>query len=613
LFPFWSPDGREIGFFTTSQLQKFDLGSGTVQRVCPVDQARGGAWSEDGRIVFSRSFRGGLWIVDADGGEPSPLTELDRTMHTSHRWPFVVPGTRSFLFSAVSARIEQAEHNAVYIGSLDGDGPPRQLLRSDYRVEYHDGLLLHVRDGVLLASRADLDRAEMIGSPTVIVPALAADLSTWHGQFSASATGVLVFNRMTSTSDASAPVGYSWAVEGDRVSAFNYSGRLTTTHGTGLPILSMALSPDGFTLALSVVSEQGTPDIVLHPTAWVFDRDDPEVLDQQALAVLAPDVTRLTFLDDAEVAPVWSPGSDEVAFRWDGDADRPRGIYRKRLGGGSEVLVRDNKGEDDWPDDWTSDGKYLLIVKGSLISSEKNDLWAVSLEDGSEFPVVETPDPDRDPRVSPDGRWLAYTQRGVAGGRRPRPQVARLRRRRAHAALEPGRGRALLHHRRRQPRRRRRGHGSGPVLVRVAARALPDAVGHRAPVRRDARRQARSRSLHVPRQRRGVRRADRGHPELAETARRPGDAVSGRRASLATSCRVGRGRAPIASADVAQGSRRLSPRRRTSPPRPRRSARAAPRAGRDRRGRGRWSSGPGRSASSGPRSRRGCSRCPPAA
>ncbi|MHC5003050.1 MAG: TolB family protein, partial [Planctomycetota bacterium] len=288
---------------------------------------------------------------------------------------------------------------------------PRQLLRSDYRVEYHDGLLLHVRDGVLLASRADLDRAEMIGSPTVIVPALAADLSTWHGQFSASATGVLVFNRMTSTSDASAPVGYSWAVEGDRVSAFNYSGRLTTTHGTGLPILSMALSPDGFTLALSVVSEQGTPDIVLHPTAWVFDRDDPEVLDQQALAVLAPDVTRLTFLDDAEVAPVWSPGSDEVAFRWDGDADRPRGIYRKRLGGGSEVLVRDNKGEDDWPDDWTSDGKYLLIVKGSLITSEKNDLWAVSLEDGSEFPVVETPDPDRDPRVSPDGRWLAYTQR----------------------------------------------------------------------------------------------------------------------------------------------------------------------------------------------------------
>lgn len=414
LFPFWSPDSREIGFFTTDSLKRFDLVSGTVQRVCDADQGRGASWTDDGRIIFSPTFRGGLHIVDAQGGEPQPLTEPDRDFHTSHRWPYAIPGTELFLFVAVTSRVGEAENNGIYLGSISEPQAPTRIMASDYGAQFVSDHLLYVRDGVLFATRLDLQSRELVGPQYVVARDIAADLSTWHGQFSASASGGIVFNQWRrAPGDADLREGYSWAAEGDRVSAMDATGRTLATYAANTPMLSISLSPDGRSLAMAVISDDGFTDLWLHPTAFgtLAEIVDPDVIRS---SIHAPEPRRLTFLDGAEVSPVWSPDGTEIAFRWDGDGVRPRGIYRKRIGDGAETLVRSNNGGDDYPAHWTSDGRFLITVSDTLIMSELNDIYAVPLDGGDEIPLVTGPGPDYWPEISPDGRWLAFTSRSDA-------------------------------------------------------------------------------------------------------------------------------------------------------------------------------------------------------
>jgi len=411
MFPFWSPDSRELAFFDGRQLRRYDLASNTIASVIEVGAARGGAWTEDGRIIYTPDFRSGLSIVDADGGEPAPLTVLDEGVHTSHRWPFVISGTPHYLFTAVTAVLGEMDNNGIYLGTLDSDAPPRRLMASNYSAAWIDGWLLHVRDGVLLAIRLDLESGETMGRPAALSGGIEADLSTWHGQFSASASGVLALYRPARPDNAAGQRGYGQVGQGgDRVSLYGHNGRRITGYNTaGALILHTSLNRDGRMLAMAMVSPTESSDIWIQPNPW-----------QRNLADTPPDFARppqrLTFLPGSEARPIWSPDATELVFRWDGDDANPRGIYRKQIGGGAEMLVRDNQGADDHPSDWTADGRFLIVTTDTLLISEQNDIIAVPLDGGPEIPLVGDPGPQLAGRVSPDGRWLAYQDAsGVTG------------------------------------------------------------------------------------------------------------------------------------------------------------------------------------------------------
>ncbi len=153
-FPFWSPNGGSIGFFAHQALRIIDLAGGPARRLAPVDNGRGGSWSENDDIIYAPQTDGVVMRVSASGGASSAVTSLDTLPAPGgHRWPQFLPGGRRFLFFARNPLKESDE--GIYMASLDG-GPARMVVNA------HSGAailppnrILFVADGTLISREFD--------------------------------------------------------------------------------------------------------------------------------------------------------------------------------------------------------------------------------------------------------------------------------------------------------------------------------------------------------------------------------------------------------------------------------------------------------------------------
>ena len=68
MHPFWSPDGRYIGFFANGKLAKIAATGGPVTVLADAPNSRGGSWSANDVIVFAPDYIGALLKVSAQGG-----------------------------------------------------------------------------------------------------------------------------------------------------------------------------------------------------------------------------------------------------------------------------------------------------------------------------------------------------------------------------------------------------------------------------------------------------------------------------------------------------------------------------------------------------------------
>ncbi len=192
--PFFSADGRWIGFFTERKVAKVPVEGGPVLEVADVGgNHRGATWAADGSMVIAASQTSGLLRIRERGGPPEVLTTLDRARaEYSHRWPDALPGSPWVIFTVglEDATFDEGRIDAVSLETRER----RTLVTGAGFARYLPGRgLLFVRGGRVYAVGFDPERLTVIGTPDVILDAVRYDWRNGGSHLAASAAGTLVY------------------------------------------------------------------------------------------------------------------------------------------------------------------------------------------------------------------------------------------------------------------------------------------------------------------------------------------------------------------------------------------------------------------------------------
>ena len=367
--PFWSPDGRFIGFFADGKLKKIPAAGGTVQTICDAPDGRGASWNSRDVIVFAPLPFGGLSRVSAAGGTPSPLTREAREGFT-HRLPHFLPDGKHLLFFMGS---QTRKDDAIY--GLDIDSGQTTLVAKEHSEGRYaePGYLLFVREGNLMAQPMDVSRVKTTGEAVPVAEAISFYPLRWNGNFSVSRTGLLVFQSV----GAGRRRQLTW---------FDVDGKELSKVGEPANFTTVTLAPDGRRAAVTLVGGANRSSFEV----WLYELG-------RGVA------SRFTFGSEGSFFPQWSPDSREVAY-----AVYSGGLAVKSADGTSEPRTVWPTTTNMRPLSWSSDGKFILF----RLQDPKTggyDLWVLPMEgDPKARPLIATPAEEAWGAFSPDGRWLAY-------------------------------------------------------------------------------------------------------------------------------------------------------------------------------------------------------------
>jgi serine/threonine protein kinase len=365
--PFWSPDNRSLGFFADGRLKRIDIESGSVQTLADATAGRGGAWLDDGTILFAPQA-GPVYRIPATGGSRTQVTREQPTRNA--RFPQMLPDGRHFVYYSIGT----PQTRGVYIGDLGGT-PGRRVVDADGAAVFTaSGHLMFVRQRTLFSQRFDVDRLELVGDPVSVASEIAVDVNVGSVALSASRAGTLVYR----TGLAHAERQLAWVDRSGAERARLGEPDDTSTWGP-------ALSPDGRTVAITKTAN-GNQDI------WLLD------LSRQVLR-------RFTSHDAADLNAVWSPDGRRVAFT--STRSGAGALYVAAVGGDEPEHQLVNTPAAMQASDWSRDGRYLLFRSQS--PTTRYDVWALALDgEKKAFPVVQTAFDERDAQFSPDGKWIAF-------------------------------------------------------------------------------------------------------------------------------------------------------------------------------------------------------------
>ena len=368
--PFFSPDGQWVAFFSNNQgvLKKIPITGGTAITLCEAGFF-GGSWSDDGTIVFTG--RNGLMRATRDG-KCETLTTADQRQGVSHRWAQLLPGGQAALFTIGK---EGAFDNAT-IAVLDLKSRQyHAVVNGGAAARYvPSGHLVYLRGSTVFAVPFDAQRLEVAGAAVPAVEGVYFNAAGGFADYAVSDTGELVYQAETR-------------------SVTNFSLVWVDRRGVEQPLPApphdyeaAKLAPDGARAAVSFPSNSGGANQI-----WIYE-------------MARGTVTRLTS-EGFNTDPLWTPDGRRVTFRSNNGGKS--GIYWVLADGSAQPeLLLAGPGV---PDSFTPDGKTLVFT---LNSGGKSHIWTVAASGGANVKpqlLFETAFSEAEARVSPDGRWVAYT------------------------------------------------------------------------------------------------------------------------------------------------------------------------------------------------------------
>jgi len=388
--PFFSPDGSWVGFRGNAGtlLRKVSAAGGVPVNVTESPSAIFGAsWGPDDRIVFG-TFRGGLFQVSAGGGEAVALTSPGPD-EFEHLWPSHLEGEDAVVFVITPAGGTPFPDGQLAVLDLESGEIVRLGVQGTSPQYVSTGHLLYVAsDGTLRAVPFDARSREVTGTPVPLVEGIASGVSG-AADYSVSRAGRLIYAEGAAAVAGVIPWQLVWVDREGREDALPVPSRAYT---------APRISPDGRSVAVSVWRAVGvTADL------WVYD-------------VLSGAGQRLTYDDEANQAPIWTPDGGRILFSSTAGAPRPASYVGNWWGNvysvpadGSGPPQRVTTSEESQPlTGVTPDGRLGLSTR-VVDPGAQWDIMTLPLDgSGDATPLVAGPFLRGSGDVSPDGRWLAY-------------------------------------------------------------------------------------------------------------------------------------------------------------------------------------------------------------
>lgn len=372
-FPFWSPNGRSMGFFAQGKLKRVSLdGSNPPMVLCDAPFGRGGSWNSKGIIIFAPNSHSGIYRIREGGGEPTPITTVDTSMHTTHRWPKFLPDGDHFIFLAAT-HFNPPTQDGVYMSSLDGK-ENKLIVNTDGDATYASGYLFFLRKDTFMAQKFDPERGQLRGEPHPTVEKVLYDPSAWKTVFDVSGKGVMAYQ-------------LGDRVRGTQFRWFNRSGKQIGILGEPSFQWEPSISGDGRRLVVGIGNGG-------YSNLWVYD-------------LVRGGRMQITFSKYDNGSAAWLPQNDRILFA----AKRQHySIYGVDARGAEPEHLLLDTGSDSWPLAVSPDARFLLFGRGLTIGKAKSQIWVYPMSgEHQPFRLLAGDAREGEAQFSPDGHWVAYT------------------------------------------------------------------------------------------------------------------------------------------------------------------------------------------------------------
>jgi eukaryotic-like serine/threonine-protein kinase len=372
--PFFSPDGRQVGFIKNGSVLRIASLDGTPT-VTLMDTANttSADWSSDGWVYVEGGA--GVIRVRPTGGTVEPVYAVSAERHEVGAEFLNALPDGGLLFRL---RYGGKGQNEFQIGAMKvPKGPVKLLTRGVFARYAPTGHLLVVTtEGKLIALPFDAAKLDVTGPPIALLEGVGVRAGGFSVDLALSPSGTLVYTTggaigarrvvWVTREGGTSPVDPGWDPQGS--------------------IDAITLSPDEKTLAVAL-SRNGKSDI------WVK-------------ALPTGPFSRITFGDTGSVRPVWAPDGRSLLYIADRTGSSVGPVYEHRADGtGNATVVF--RSAMDWGQIVPSRDRRWLILRSAPATGNQG-IFGIHQGDTTATPLVSSAATNTFPALSPDERWLAY-------------------------------------------------------------------------------------------------------------------------------------------------------------------------------------------------------------
>jgi len=369
--PFFSPDGKWIGYYSKNALQKIPLTGGQPSILCYLKENASCVWLPNDSIIIGGNQMEGLKIIHSSGGKERTLTQLNfENEELMHSYPDYIPGTNKVLYTRMSV----AGYISVNVLDLN-TGEDKMLIKNASNPKYfHQGYLLYEYQGSLFANTYNPKQNILDEESLLIIENTKTNGDYNSMQYSIAEDGSLIY------------LNYQMILSGEVVSVDMKGKVQVLLKEDNFWITGPKYSPDGRNLAFWMVKD-GSSQV------WIYN-------------LFREQLSRFTS-EGTNAWPIWMPDGSRIAFPSIRGSSQDLNIYIKYFGttASSQPLIVGDRTMQ--PKAWSSDGKILLYHQQEE-SAKGWGVYMLDMENMESTPFLNGNYDERKPDFSPDDRWVVY-------------------------------------------------------------------------------------------------------------------------------------------------------------------------------------------------------------